>query len=108
MKRRVRSPKGNCAGAIFRQAAQALSTGKHNATGAFIRRLKGRKGAQVAVKAGARKIAATVYNALAFGMDYVEQGAIRRQEQFAQRERDVPYKLARKHNYNLIENQAAG
>ncbi|GHV52814.1 hypothetical protein FACS1894181_16250 [Bacteroidia bacterium] len=99
---------GNYAGAIFRQAAQALSTGKHNAIGAFIRRLKGRKEAQIAIKAGARKIAIAVYNALTRGMDYVEQGAIRYQEQFAQRERDLLYKLARKYNYYLIENQSAG
>ncbi|GHV52258.1 IS110 family transposase [Bacteroidia bacterium] len=108
MKRRAGASKGNCAGEIFRQAAQALSTSKHNAIGAFIRRLKGRKGAQVAIKAGARKIAIAVYNALAFGMDYVEQGAIRYQEQFAQKERDLLHKLARKYNFNLIENQAAG
>jgi hypothetical protein len=40
MKRRIKSPKGNRAGEIFRQSAQALSTGRHNATGAFIRRLR--------------------------------------------------------------------
>jgi hypothetical protein len=47
---RIKSPKGNRAGEIFRQSAQALSTGKHNAIGAFIRRLRGRKGAPVAIK----------------------------------------------------------
>ena len=107
MKRRVKGSKSNYAGEIFRQAAQALSTSKHNAIGAFIRRLKGRKGAQIAVKAGARKIAIAVYNALTRGMDYVEQGAIRYKKQFEKRERDILYKLARKYNYNLTVNQAA-
>jgi transposase len=43
MKKRISSNSGNHAGEIFRQSAQALSTSKNNAIGAFIRRLKGRK-----------------------------------------------------------------
>jgi transposase len=103
MKRRVKSGKGSRAGEIFRQSAQALSTGKHNAIGAFIRRLKGRKGAPVAIKAGARKIAIAVYNALTRGLDYVETGAAKYQEQFIQRELKALQKLAVKYNYNLVE-----
>jgi transposase len=64
MKRRVKSDKGNQAGEIFRLSAQALSASKHNAIGAFVRRLKGRKGPRIAVKAGARKIAVAFYFAL--------------------------------------------
>jgi transposase len=105
MKRRVKSGKGSVAGEIFRQSAQSLSTSKHNAIGAFIRRLKGRKGAPVAIKAGARKIAQAVYNALTRGMDYVEQGAIKYQQQFMQRELNVLKKLAAKYNYDLTELQ---
>jgi transposase len=69
MKRRVRMRKGHIAGELFRQSAQALSTSKHNAIGAFIRRLRGRKGAPIAIKASARKIAVAFYNALTRGMD---------------------------------------
>jgi hypothetical protein len=107
MKRRVKSGKGNRAGEIFRQSAQALSTGKHNATGAFIRRLKGRKGAPVAIKAGARKIAIAVYNALTRGLDYVETGAAKYREQFIQRELKALQKLAVKYNYNPVEYECA-
>jgi transposase len=103
MKRRVKSSKGNCAGEIFRQSAQSLSVSKHNAIGAFIRRLKGRKGAPVAIKAGARKIAIAVYNALTRGMDYVETGAAKYQELFMQRELKMLHILAGRHNYELIE-----
>jgi hypothetical protein len=71
MKRRVHSPKGNKSGEICRRSAQFLSTGKHNAIGAFIRRLKGRKGSPVAIKAVAGRIAITFYNALTGGMYYV-------------------------------------
>jgi hypothetical protein len=108
MKRRVKSSKGNCAGEIFRLSAQALSTSKHNAIGAFIRRLKGRKGAPVAVKAGARKIAIAFYNALTKGLDYVEEGAVQYQAAFVKREIKALHHLAQKYNYDLIENKAVG
>ncbi|MDR0602836.1 MAG: IS110 family transposase [Bacteroidales bacterium] len=103
MKRRVHSGKGNIAGEIFRQSAQALSTSKHNAIGAFIRRLCGKKGAHIAIKAGARKIAIAFYNALTYGMDYVEMGAAKYTQQNMQREIKTMQKLAQKYNYQLIE-----
>jgi transposase len=105
MKRAVRSPKGNNAGEIFRQSAQALSTSRHNAVGAFIRRLKGKKGAPVAIKAGARKIAVAFYNALTRGMDYVEAGAVKYHQLFVQRELKMLNRLAIKHNFQLIDSQ---
>jgi transposase len=101
MKRRVKSGKGSIAGEIFRQSAQALSTSKHNAIGAFIRRLKGRKGAPIAIKAGARKIAQAFYNSLTLGMDYVEAGAVQYQQQFMQREIKTLKKLALKYNCDI-------
>jgi transposase len=103
MKRRIKSSKGNQAGEIFRQSAQSLSASKHNAIGAFVRRLRGRKGAPVAIKAGARKIAIAVYNALTRGIEYVEAGAAKYQEQFIQRELKTLQKLAAKYNCNLVE-----
>jgi transposase len=106
MKRRVKSSKGNEAGEIFRRSAQSLLTSKHNAIGAFIRRLKGRKGAPIAIKAGARKIAIALYNALTRGIDYVEEGAIRYQQLFIQREIKALHNPAHKYKYNLIENHA--
>jgi hypothetical protein len=105
MKRRVKSPKGNCAVEIFRRSAQSLSTGKHNAIGAFIRRLRGRKGSPAAIKAGAGKIAVAFYNALTGGMDYVEAGAAKYRKLFIQRELKVLQKPAERYNYNLVENQ---
>jgi transposase len=103
MKRRVKSPKGNCAGEIFCQSAQSLFTGKHNAIGAFIRRLKGRKGIPVAIKAGARKIAIAVYNAFTRDLDYVETGAAKYRGQFIRRELKAFQKLSVKYNYNPVE-----
>ncbi len=104
MKRRV-PYKSNYAGEIFRQSAQSLLASKHNAIGAFMKRLKGRKGAPIAVKAGARKIAEAYYNALTKGMDYVEQGVLKYTEQLKQKELYALANLAKKHNYIIIENQ---
>jgi hypothetical protein len=75
--------------------------------GPFIHRLNGRKGAPVAIKAGAGKMAQAFYNALTHGMDYVEAGAEKYQQQFRQRENKVLEKLALQYNYNIIELQKA-
>jgi sugar phosphate isomerase/epimerase len=60
----------------------------------------------VAIKAGARKIAVAFYNALTLGMDYVETGTAKYQEQFIKREMKALHKLAAKYNFDLIEIQA--
>jgi transposase len=101
MKKRLKCP-ANKAGLIFRQSAQSLSISKDKAIGVFINRLKSRKGAKVAIKAGARKIAEAFYDALTKGIDYVEQGAIKYKEQLKQRELHLLNKLAKKYNYNIV------
>jgi transposase len=93
MKKRVKCVSSGNAGLIFRQSAQSLLSSKHNAIGVFMKRLKGRKGAKVAIKAGARKIAEAVYDALTKGIDYVEQGAEKYLEQFKQKEINPKYPL---------------
>jgi len=100
MKKRV-SSRSNKAGEIFRQSAQSLLVSKHKAIGVFIRRLKSRKGAQIAIKAGARKIAEAYYNALTKGIDYVEKGAVKYAELLQQKEIYLLNKLAKKHNLKL-------
>ena len=96
MKKRIKS-KSSHAGLIFRQSAQSLMNSKNSAIGVFIRRLKAKKGARVAIKAGARKIAEAFYNALTKGMDYVEQGAELYMEQVRVNEIRLINKLAKKH-----------
>ena len=107
MKKRIKS-KSNHAGLIFRQSAQSLMNSKNSAIGVFIRRLKAKKGAQVAIKAGARKIAKAVYNALTKGMDYVELGAERYMEQVNANEIRLVNKLAKKHGIAIscVQNTA--
>jgi transposase len=105
MKKRVKS-RSNNAGQIFRQSAQSLMNSKHNAIGAFIRRLKGRKGSQIAIKAGARKLAIAYYNATTKGIEYVEKGVQKYIELLKQRELRALKGLALKYNYSIAEIQS--
>jgi transposase len=98
MKRRIRGKSNNAAGLIFRQAAQSLMASKKSAIGVFMRRLKARKGAPIAIKAGARKIAEAYYDALTKGIDYVELGVEKYMEQQKQRELKLLNQLAKKYD----------
>lgn len=72
--KRSRKKSKTKAGQIFREAAQSLLQSKHIALGQFARRLKSRKGPQVAIKATARKLAELFYNMFAHGKEYIEKG----------------------------------
>ncbi|MCA1607792.1 MAG: IS110 family transposase, partial [Acidobacteria bacterium] len=62
------------AGQILREAAQPLARSKHTALGAFYRRIRGRRGAAVAIKAVARKLACFYYDVMTKGMAHAEIG----------------------------------
>lgn len=93
------------AGQIFREVAQALLNSKYIAIGSFIRKLKSRKDARIAIKAGARKIAEAFYNLLVKGAHYVEQGIAKYEQQLKEREQRLLQKLASKHGMKIVENQ---
>lgn len=107
LSKRVKGTRCNKTGQIFKEIAQALINSKHIAIGSFIRKLRSRKDSAIAIKAGARKLAAAYYNALTKGIDYVEQGTSKYEEQIRQREKTALYRLAKKHNMQVIEKQAA-
>lgn len=65
---------GSRAAALLRLAAVTIGR-TDTALGAFYRRLSARIGKSKAVTATARKIAVLFYNALRYGMDYVDPGA---------------------------------
>jgi hypothetical protein len=67
--------------------------------------LAGRKGIKVAIKAGAKKIAEAVYDALTKGIDYVEQGNEKYLEQLRQNKIRLMNKLAKKHRFTLIQTE---
>jgi len=69
------------AGQIFRVIAQGLINSKDIAIGSFGRRLRGRKGPRIAIKAMARKVAVLYWRVMVKGLDYAEQGIKRYDEQ---------------------------
>jgi transposase len=74
-KRKRSKKKGNpTVGQIFKKIAQSLLASKYIGWGAFARRLRGRKGAAIAVKATARKLAVQYWRLMVKGADFVEQG----------------------------------
>jgi transposase len=97
----------NKAGQIFKEVAQSLENSKYIAIGCFIRKLKARRGAPVAYKAGARKVAEAYYNILTKGVEYMEYGNKQYEEQLKQREVMLLKKLAKKHKVQLVEKQQA-
>jgi transposase len=92
------------AGQIFKQAAQSLLISKEPGLGAFARRIRTRRGAAIAVKATARKIAELYYRVFDSGMEYVEKGA----EQYAQKLKEQQIKFLNKKalelNLQLVSN----
>lgn len=102
MQRQLRVKNGSRAGQIFRNIAQGLLNSKYIAIGSFMRRIRAKKGAMIAIKAGARKLAEAFYNLLTKGAAYVEQGTIQYEKQIQQRELAFLTKMANKHNMLLI------
>lgn len=74
-KRNKSKSKGKPAvGQIFKQMAHGLLNSKYIAWGGFARRLRGRKGPAVAIKATARKLAVQYWRLMVKGTDFVEKG----------------------------------
>jgi transposase len=66
--------KCNRVGRLFCMVAQSLAKSKDMALGGFYRRLRGRRGGPVAIKAVARKLAAWTWRLMNKGEEYVERG----------------------------------
>lgn len=97
MNRRIKVKNKSKAGQIFREAAQSLLASKKTAIGAFMRKIRGKKGSTVAIKAGARKIASAYYNIIMKGNEYVELGIQQYEAKLRQRELRLISILADKH-----------
>jgi len=74
MRRNAKKKGHPAAGQIFRTIAQSLINSKNISIGAFGRRLRGRKGPRIAIKAMARKLAILYWRMMVKGTDFVEQG----------------------------------
>lgn len=101
VKRKMGRPK---AGQIFRQIAQSLLASKRIALGAFGRRLNARKGPQIAIKAIARKLAETYWRIMVKGMEYVEKGVRKYEEQLLMQKRRSLERLAKELKVQVVYN----
>lgn len=88
-------------GQIFREAAMTLARTKDCALGGFYRRLRGKRGAPVAIVATARKLAVLYWRALTKGFAYVEAGLREYERQQKQQQERYLHKLAAKLGYAL-------
>lgn len=103
--KRIKSKQTTKAGQIFRQAAQSLLKSKNIALGSFARRLRSRKGPGVAIKATARKLAELYYLTMTKGIEYVEEGLQKYEQNYLERRLISLQKQAAKMNLQLVEKQ---
>lgn len=100
-KKKAGKPK---AGQIFRQIAQSLLNSKNIALGAFGRKLRARKGPAIAIKSLARKLAALYWRVMVKGLDYVENGIKKYEEQLLQQKQKTLVRLANELNLQITNN----
>ncbi len=105
MRRNARKKGKPKAGQIFRVIAQGLINSKEIAIGSFGRRLRGRKGPKVAIKAMARKLALLYWRVMVKGLDYAEKGIKQYEEQLILNKMRTFNKLAKELNINITETQ---
>lgn len=92
------------AGQIFKQAAQSILISKQPGLGSFARKLKARRGASIAIKATARKIAELYYRVFNDGMEYVERGVELYEQKLREQQIKFLIKKANELNVQIIGN----
>jgi len=96
----------NRAAVLLRIAAVNIGR-TQTALGAFYRRLAARVGKAKAVTATARKLAILFYNAMRFGMKYVDPGVAYYEERYRQRVIHNLHRRAKDLGFSLVPNSAA-
>lgn len=92
----------NRTGRLFCMVAQSLAKSKDMALGGFYRRLRGRRGAPVAIKAVARKLATWVWRLMVKGEDYLERGLAHYTEQVTRTKEAALRRLAEELGRELV------
>jgi len=105
MRRNARKKGRPKAGQIFRIIAQGLINSKDVAIGSFGRRLRGRKGPKIAIKAMARKLAVLYWRVMVNGLDYAEKGIQHYEEQILLNKMKSVHRLAKELDLNIVEKQ---
>src|SRR5213079_3765579 len=97
----------NRAAQALRLAAQSLHHSQ-GALGGFLRRMKGRLGAQAALTATAHKLARIVYLALKHGLTYVRQSQEDYETQMKEKQIKALRRKARQLGLEVVEKAAGG
>lgn len=93
------------AGQLFRTVAQGLLESKTIAFGAFGRRIRGRKGPAIAIKATARKLAVQYWRLMVKGHQYVEKGVQAYEQKLIAQKQKYLNRLAVELNMEVIPTQ---
>jgi len=94
------------AGQILCRAVQCMAVGKHTWLAGFYRRIRAKRGAKVAIKATAYKLAKLIYLVLTQGWQYIEEGIAKYEEKVRQTQFKALRKLARTLDYDLVPKAA--
>jgi hypothetical protein len=89
-------------GQIFKEMAHGLLNSKYIGLGAFAKRLRGRKGPSIAIKATARKLAIQYWRLMVKGADYVEKGIDNYELMLKQQRHRLLLRLAAESNLTLV------
>lgn len=100
-KKRSRKKGNHKVGQLFRTVAQSLLASKKLSFGEFGRRLRARKGPQIAIKAVARKLAIQYWRLMVKGRDFVEQGTAKYKELLQKRKENYFHRLAKELNIQI-------
>lgn len=90
------------AGRVLCRAVQCMAVGKHTWLASFYRRIRAKRGAKVAIKATAYKLAKLIYLVLTKGWEYVEQGIAKYEQRMREMQVKALHKLAKNLNYVLL------
>ena len=91
-------------GQILKECVQPLLRSKHIALGQFGKRVAGRRGPGIAIKAMARKLACWIYRMITKGMDFVEKGIKTYEEQVNKQKIKWLQRQAKALNLLLVSN----
>lgn len=95
------------AGQIFRIIGQGLIESKNLAFGAFGRRMRGRKGPQIAIKAVARKVAVQYWRLMVKGEEFLEKGVEHYEQTLLAQKQKYIRRLAKELNVEINEKSNA-
>jgi transposase len=95
----------NHVGQVFKDIAFGLINNKNSAIGEFGRRIRSRKGAVVAIKTMARKLAILYWKLSMEGIDYVKENAENYRKKLRERKEKNLKKLAKELNMQVIESK---